>query len=115
LVATGVLVVLATGLGAGLEGAGAGFTAAAFLGGVALAAGFFTAGLGEGAFWATFFGAGFLGAGFFDGTGFFWDSVFLAGADFTFLETWVFFALGATGLALPWAAFFVFRLGLLTV
>jgi len=85
------------------------------LGGVALAAVFFTTGLGGGAFLTTFFGAGFLGAGFLEGAGFFWGSDFLAGADFTFLETWVFFVLGATGLALPWAAFFVFRLVLLTV
>jgi hypothetical protein len=98
-----------------LEGAGAGFVAAAFLGVAALTAGFFTRVLRGGTFLASFFGAGFLGGVFFAGTGFFWGGVFLLGAGFAFLETWVFFALGATGLALPWAAFFVFRLGLLTV
>jgi len=85
-----------------------------------LGAGFFATGLDGAAFLTTFlgagfWGAGFLAAGFFAGAGFFGDSVFLAGAAFTCLETWVFLALGATGLALPWAAFFVFRLDLLTV
>jgi hypothetical protein len=85
-------------------------------GGVAFAAGFFTAGLGGAAFLTAFFGAVFFGTGFLAGTGFFWVSVFLAGAGSALvLEATFFFALGAAGLALPWAAFFVFRFGLLTV
>jgi hypothetical protein len=113
------LAALATGFGAGLAGAGFAATVLVF-GGGALAAGFFTAGLGSGAFLTTFLGAGFdadfFGTGFLAGTGFFWVSVFLAGAGLALvLEATAFLDFAATGLALPWAAFFVFRLGLLTV
>jgi hypothetical protein len=106
-----------TGLEEGLVVVETGFAAGALaFGGDALAAGFFNAGLGAGAFLTTFLGAAFEGTGFLAGAGFFWVSVFLAGAGLALvLEAAVFLDLAATGLALPWAAFFLFRVGLLTV
>jgi hypothetical protein len=76
--------------------------------------------LDSGAFFTTFVGAGFdadfVGTVFLAGTCFFWGGVFLAGAGLALvLEATAFLDFAATGLALPWAAFFVFRLGLLTV
>lgn len=98
-------------LGQALAPAGVG-AGLAFLAGAGLAAGFFTKALAGAAFFTGFLAAG---AGFLAGAGFFLLSAFLAGAGLAFLETTAFFVLGAAGLALPWAAFFLVGLVLLTV
>jgi hypothetical protein len=109
---------LTTGLTAGGDGlGGAGLAGAVLTGGFGRTffVAFFTGtGLAAG-FLTTFLGAGLaFGSGFFEGAGlpcFFGaglEAGFLAGADFLGL-------LGATGMAFPWAAFFLMLLDLLTV
>jgi len=110
-----VVLALAIGLGVGLAGANAGLT---FLS-AALPTDFFATGLAAGAF---FLGAdlggeafltGFLGNGFF--TGALLSFFFGTGLEAGFLAAADFLDLLAIGLALPWAAFFLVGLVLLTV
>jgi len=115
-----VVLALAIGLGVGLAGTGAGFAVGdlAFVS-AALTADFFATGFDAGAF---FLGADLGGEAFL--TGFFGND-FLAGALLTFffgtgleagfLAAADFLDLLAIGLALPWAAFFLVGLVLLTV
>jgi hypothetical protein len=116
---------LTTGFGAALTGVGTGLVTGALAGaalaferGVLAAAGFFATGFGAGAFFfvtvlEAAFLTGFFGSGFFAGA----DLAFFfgAGLEAAFLDAAGFFALPAGGLALPWAAFVLVGLDLLTV
>ena len=122
--ATGLVCVvglaLARGLGVGLAGAGEGFAIGglAFLS-AALPTDFFATVLGAGAFFfSTDLGGEAFLTGFFNNgflTGALLSFFFGTGLEAGFLEAADFLALLAIGLALPWAAFFLVGLVLLTV